>query len=306
MSESGIYKCSCEHCGEHLEYPAEYEGMEFACPHCGKGTHLQQSAASQASAPSAPPMGSASGSGGRATAAPPQRKPANPDPDDPMAGAVPHDLQQSAQAAAEGEPDPNECENCGSWMDPNDKVCVDCGHRRSSVKEWNFTAVFRLVAGIVLFLELVVMGLQWTTTVEPFGLRQYQRHAVLVKLGLREEVDPAEAALANLPAGTNAPAALVPVVRDPDLVLAKHELMPDKDNGALYIHGTVKNVSKYRYLAIRVSFQLKDRSGATIPDAVTSAYVQSIEPGQEWNFKALVLDPDATGYDPIKPVEGYR
>ena len=60
--------------------------------------------------------------------------------------------------------------------------------------------------------ELVVFGLQWTTEGEPFGLRQRTRHAVLVKIGLREEVDPAEAAKA---AGTNAPAILaaVPKIR---------------------------------------------------------------------------------------------
>lgn len=283
--------------------------MDFACPHCGQGTRLQQPTVKPAGggAPAAPPMGASSAGANRASAAPPPKQSAIPDPSDPMADAVPHDLRQAAAAAAEGEPNPNECENCGAPMELDEKVCIDCGHRRSTVKEWNFTAVFRLVAGIVLFLELVVMGLQWTTTVEPFGLREYQRHTVLVKIGLREEVDPAQAALANMdPTGTNSPAAIAPVVKDPDLVLDKHEIKPDKDNGALYIHGTVKNVSKYRYLAVRISFQLKDRSGSTIPDAITTAYVQSIEPGKEWEFKALILDPDATAYDPIMPVEGYR
>jgi len=34
--------------------------------------------------------------------------------------------------------------------------------------------------------------------------------------------------------------------------------------------------------------------------------VQSIEPGKEWEFKVLLLDPDAVGYEPILPVDGYR
>ena len=34
-------KCSCQACGGHIEFPPEYEGMEFACPHCGQGTRVQ-------------------------------------------------------------------------------------------------------------------------------------------------------------------------------------------------------------------------------------------------------------------------
>ena len=36
MSDPAMNKCSCHECGKHLKYPAEYEGTEIACPHCGK------------------------------------------------------------------------------------------------------------------------------------------------------------------------------------------------------------------------------------------------------------------------------
>ncbi len=63
---------------------------------------------------------------------------------------------------------------------------------------------------------------------------------------------------------------------------------------------------KYQYLAVKVNFDLKDKANSVIPGARVSAYVQSIEPGKEWEFKVLLLDPDAVGYEPILPVEGYR
>ena len=156
------------------------------------------------------------------------------------------------------------------------------------------------MAGIVLAFQLLVLGLQWTTTGKPFGLRERARYAVKLKLGLVEEVKPAQNG------GSNNPAGIAPDSKDPDLVLAKHELKPDKNNDTLWIHGTVKNISKYRYLAVKVKFDLKDKANSVIPEASVSAYVQAIEPGKEWVFKVLLLDPDATGYEPILPVEGYR
>ena len=156
------------------------------------------------------------------------------------------------------------------------------------------------MAGIVLGFEFLVLGLQWTTTDKPLGLRKHTRHAVKVKLRFAEAVQSAQAVVHA--GDTNNPAAI-----DPDLVLAKHELKPDKNNGALYIHGTVKNVSEYRYLAVKVKFRQKDRAGSAIPEAdVVFDQIRAIEPGKTWEFKVLLLDPDATGYEAILPVEGYR
>ena len=310
MSDPAMNKCSCHECGKHLKYPAEYEGTEIACPHCGKPTLLQQPQVKTTqplpSTPAPPPMGSQSApapppmSGqGRSTATPSSRSQATPDAKDPLADAVPHDLLLSTSAAASDEPDPFTCEFCGADMPPEEKVCIECGERRPTVRNWNGTLIFRVVAGIALAIGLLILGLQWTTTSKPFGLRKHSRHAVLVKLGLREEVDPAAAA-------TNAPSATGTATKDPDLVLQSHTMKPDQDNGVLYIRGTVKNISQYRYLGVKVKFNLKDVSGSVIPGATISAYVQTIEAGKVWEFKALVLDPDATSYEPILPIEGYR
>ena len=278
----GMHKCSCQACGGHIEYPPEYEGMEFACPHCGQGTRVQLPQIQvnlAASAPPPPPMGSIP----------------------PSSTSTYKESASSPEPEADKGPDPYVCENCGEPMVPEDKVCIECGHRRSLKSKWTTNAIFRLVAGIVLLGELAVLGLQWTTEGKPFGLRQRTRHAVLVKVGLREELDPAKQAAM---AGTNIAASAV--AKDSDLKLKSHELKPDKDNGSLWIQGAVKNVSQYRYLAVKVRFNLKDEKGEIIQGAEVLAYQQAIEPGKEWAFKVLLLDPDASDYSPILPIEGYR
>ena len=277
-----MHKCSCQACGGHIEYPPEYEGMEFACPHCGQGTRVQLPQIQvnlAASAPPPPPMGSIP----------------------PSSTSTYKESASSPEPEADKGPDPYVCENCGESMVPEDKVCIECGHRRPLKSKWTTNAIFRLVAGIVLLGELAVLGLQWTTEGKPFGLRQRTRHAVLVKVGLREELDPAKQAAM---AGTNIAASAV--AKDSDLKLKSHELKPDKDNGSLWIQGVVKNVSQYRYLAVKVRFNLKDEKGEIIQGAEVLAYQQAIEPGKEWAFKVLLLDPDASDYSPILPIEGYR
>ena len=304
MSTPGMHKCSCHSCGEHLEYPPDFEGTIVACPHCGQGTELHQPklAATQAvPATSPPPM---KGGGGRGSVMPPSRGRAEPDP---LAAAAPKDTQpksESIEPIPAAEPDPNDCVNCGTRLDEDENVCVECGHRRPTVSRWDGTAIFRLVAGIVIACELLVFILQWTTTGKPFGLRQRTRHAVLIKVGLRKELTPAQAAASAAErTGANSAGAKL---KDPDLLLKDHRLITDKNNGAQYIIGTVKNISQYRYLGVKVNFALLDASGQVIPDAAVSDQTRSLGPGKDWAFKVLLLDPDAKTYRPLPPVEGIR
>ena len=302
MSAPGMHKCSCQSCSEHLEYPPDFEGTTVACPHCGQGTELHQPklTATQAITTNAPPPMKAGG--GRGSVMPPSRGRVEPDP---LAAAVPKDTQPPSgpiEPIPAAEPDdPNACVNCGVIFAEDETVCVECGHRRPTVSNWDGTAIFRLVAGILIACQLLVLILQWTTTGKPFGLRQRTRHAVLVKVGLRKELTPAEAAAAAQ-SGTNSAAKL----KDPDLVLKDHRLTTDENNGAKYITGSVKNISQYRYLAVKVNFALLDAAGQVIPDANVSAYTRTLEPGKDWPFKVLLLDPDAETYRPLTPVEGVR
>ncbi|MBT5817567.1 MAG: hypothetical protein HOI25_04420 [Proteobacteria bacterium] len=158
------------------------------------------------------------------------------------------------------------------------------------------------MAGILIACQLLVLILQWTTTGKPFGLRERTRHAVLVKVGLRKELTPTEVAAAAQSGAKSAAAK----IKDPDLLLKDHRLTTDENNGAKYITGSVKNISQYRYLAVKVNFALLDAAGQVIPDANVSAYTRTLEPGKDWPFKVLLLDPDAKTYRPLPPVEGVR
>jgi len=42
MSEERFCICSCESCGEHIEFPASGVGMRVACPHCAVETVLTE------------------------------------------------------------------------------------------------------------------------------------------------------------------------------------------------------------------------------------------------------------------------
>ena len=44
MSGELLAKCSCAHCGNHIEFPVEAAGEQVACPHCGQPTELDLSA----------------------------------------------------------------------------------------------------------------------------------------------------------------------------------------------------------------------------------------------------------------------
>jgi len=53
MNEDLLAKCSCAHCGTHLEFPLEGAGAIVPCPHCGQQTQLTLEAAPQSDRPSA-------------------------------------------------------------------------------------------------------------------------------------------------------------------------------------------------------------------------------------------------------------
>jgi hypothetical protein len=40
MAETKFLKCACDHCGGHIEFPADGIGATIPCPHCGHPTEL--------------------------------------------------------------------------------------------------------------------------------------------------------------------------------------------------------------------------------------------------------------------------
>lgn len=51
MSQASFLKCSCAHCGGHIEFPVEGAGLSISCPHCAQNTELTVELPAAASAP---------------------------------------------------------------------------------------------------------------------------------------------------------------------------------------------------------------------------------------------------------------
>ncbi len=66
-----------------------------------------------------------------------------------------------------------------------------------------------------------------------------------------------------------------------------------KSGSLVYAVGRVKNDSAHERFGVRVQIELTDAKGR--PAGKAGDYTQIIEPGQEWRFRALVLDSKATG-----------
>lgn len=60
----------------------------------------------------------------------------------------------------------------------------------------------------------------------------------------------------------------------------------------VYAVGTLKNSSNRQRFGVKVELELTDTNGAKV--GIASDYRQVLEPGSEWQFKALVVDSKAT------------
>ena len=40
MNEALLAKCSCSHCGNHIEFPFDAADLVVGCPHCSQQTQL--------------------------------------------------------------------------------------------------------------------------------------------------------------------------------------------------------------------------------------------------------------------------
>lgn len=71
---------------------------------------------------------------------------------------------------------------------------------------------------------------------------------------------------------------------------ARSEVALEKTPGSslIYAVGTLKNTSGRRRFGVKVEFELSDAAGRKLGTA--SDYVQVLEPGAQWQFKALVMD----------------
>lgn len=76
--------------------------------------------------------------------------------------------------------------------------------------------------------------------------------------------------------------------------MVNHALSREKYGDLMYIRGVVTNHSPVDFFYVKVEFDLMNARG--IPIGSTSDQLSVISSNGVWNFKALVLDPDAVKY----------
>ncbi len=63
-----------------------------------------------------------------------------------------------------------------------------------------------------------------------------------------------------------------------------------RDNGLVYIVGTLQNTASFTISYVQITFSLFDKSGAQVGSAMDN--INNLGPGTVWKFKALIFDPD--------------
>ena len=93
-----------------------------------------------------------------------------------------------------------------------------------------------------------------------------------------------------------------PETGEPRLAFAKQPELKEEGN-SYFITGTVQNNSATdTYYRVRVKFLLQDEQGNSL--GLVQDNVAFLDPGQTWDFRVLVVDPDATTYVHQRPIEG--
>jgi hypothetical protein len=81
-----------------------------------------------------------------------------------------------------------------------------------------------------------------------------------------------------------------PSMRD-DFVVSPIRLERTEGSSLIYAVGTVKNGAERKRLGVRIELEVLDSGGSKVGS--TRDYVQLIEPGNEWHFRALINSTNA-------------
>ena len=69
-------------------------------------------------------------------------------------------------------------------------------------------------------------------------------------------------------------------------------------NNLTFVQGVVTNLSDRTVYSVKVEIELLNKAGAVV--ATTTDQVQNVDAHKVWNFKALVIDPEAVSAQPAK------
>jgi Zn finger protein HypA/HybF involved in hydrogenase expression len=282
MSEPAYLKCPCRQCGGNIEFPAEAAGATVNCPHCSGQTVLalpDSPAGESTSIPTAtdPPAGPGSkpssakpaprhsGSGAVPVAKPAAKPAAKP------VGKRPSEPAKPASRTPAPVPKPTEEEQDGGR---------ESGKAYLSLTEADY--------------DIAERGLRCRSCGAHYGKDDVvcPNCGSAVRTGLRmfRVVGGLLVVALGIAAPFTIPKKEKPRPNRPDFQMMAEQKW-QRDGNLSYLVGTVTNNSEFRYIGVKVEFELFDRNGTTL--GTTSDYVSFLEAGKAWNYRAIAVDPDA-------------
>jgi predicted RNA-binding Zn-ribbon protein involved in translation (DUF1610 family) len=155
-----------------------------------------------------------------------------------------------------------ECPGCGLEVSIKARTCPACG------------AVLREGRGFNLKLALAA-GL--SVAVLAGGI------FLLLRSGVLKRSDAPSTERTDAPAKPTKP-----VKRSGRFEVVSHQIEKTPGTSLMYVTGSVLNDTDQQKFSVRVTFALTDKNGR--PAGEATDYVTVIEPGETWNFRALILD----------------
>lgn len=163
------------------------------------------------------------------------------------------------------------CKNCGKECEDSSKFCPTCGADLSKEStEKQVKKPNKILVGIGIFF------------------------AVFFALGIIGNLLPNSN-------NTNNGQQSAQMEQKPDLELIEHKACK-MDYGSNGVCGTVVNNSSKKYNYAQVEISLYDKSGSIIGSTMSN--ISNLEPGQQWKFKAVVMENNVDHYE-IKEVTGW-
>lgn len=276
MSDSGFYKCACENCQGHLEFPAHAAGVTTTCPHCGVETRLV--------APE--------GKSAEATHQPPPPPPAAPPPPPPPPPPAPPGPSVAPAQAAEPK--------------PAAPAQAETGSAAAKLKR-----VLSVVWSVLIGLG-VVIGVGWKVwrTVRKTG-----SVVEAVKSDAKSAPSERTRVPTSTPAPPPPPAApptsIVLATGTPparkageDLQVTGFEIHKAKDGNLQYIVGVVTNHSARQYFNVRLEFALT-RAGGKAGDTATDT-LRNLPANVGSTFKVNIIGTTPVNTAQLVKLEGEK
>lgn len=315
MSENIYLKAFCKKCYGKIEFPEHARGATINCPHCGQATVLSVAQAAPIAATAEPPPPPPTAPPAEPPAAPakekvpwwakaPAAKPADAAPTGTKAATARDAIAEAearAKAKARAKAEPAEASEARSnprgtpvkapskiaaaLASPLDEIYDELGQQKD--KQFCPSCSSRIDLGLSICPNCGAGLARHVRIIRRWGLLLLVALVIAFPFLLPRDSKLPIAALEKQKAKIVKPTR-------PDIEMINPAWTKSKEGNVYAVTGMVVNNSKHRYLALRVEFELLDKAGNSLGKTIDQLGI--LEPKKNWNFKAIAIDPDATGF----------